>query len=517
MARRRRRRVDRGPLVGPRTQVWLWVAAATIVAGLLRLYALGQWSFWIDEAHTYRDATMPLDGELGFWSSDRAFYPLTFLGLRALIDAAWLGSGEGWLRLPFALVGVITVPVMWLAGRRLVGDGAAVFSAWLLALMPWHLFWSQNARGYVFVVLSSAVAAGLLWRWAEEGRRRFFVLAFGAIGVGALFHPTAALQAVGLLAFVVLRRMRHGRLRHIFGVLLLAAALLALMPWLIGTLSPIQGFLKTKTDTSVLHLLTTVGFYFRPMLLIAALAGFALLYHNRERDRALLLVCLTFIPLAVLAVLGGSLAKTTARYGICALPAMLWLAAAGARQLWALCESDRRVGARLLAAVLGAALCLDFLAASLGYYTSRHGDRARWREACTWLEREFDGEPVYALTFNQPSVAYYLTPDIWQNGGTSERPYAVELLADWKADGKGAEGRVHHEPGWANHLEWQRERAMRRGSSLVVLVTRPELEEVDQDGQLWQTLREDFELALYLPCWVGPKDESIWAFVPAGS
>ena len=49
---------------------------------------------------------------------------------------------------------------------------------------------------------------------------------------------------------------------------------------------------------------------------------------------------------------------------------------------------------------------------------------------------------------------------------------------------------------------------------LAVMVTLPELRETDDGGRFERMLRERFELALHLPCWVGPKDESVYVYLP---
>ena len=55
----------------------------------------------------------------------------------------------------FAVIGIATVPVLGLCGRRIVGATPSVLAAWFLAIDPFHVFWSQNARGYAIVVLAS--------------------------------------------------------------------------------------------------------------------------------------------------------------------------------------------------------------------------------------------------------------------------------------------------------------------------------------------------------------------------
>ena len=195
-----------GPATRLRRGHWLALAAITALAAAVRGFGLGDWSLWIDEAHTWRDATMPFDGEAGFAATDRMLYPLTFLLLRGLIDGGVLGEDALSLRLPFAVVGVLTVPALAIAGRRLVGATPAVLAALLLAAHPWHVYWSQNARGYAIVVLAAVFVVERAFAFARNDRLRDFALAWLGIAFATACHPTGALLAVGWLAFAVLRR-----------------------------------------------------------------------------------------------------------------------------------------------------------------------------------------------------------------------------------------------------------------------------------------------------------------------
>ena len=55
-----------------------FLLGVTVLAAALRLFRLGDWSFWVDEAHTFRDITSDHDA---FWSSRVARYPLSFVML----------------------------------------------------------------------------------------------------------------------------------------------------------------------------------------------------------------------------------------------------------------------------------------------------------------------------------------------------------------------------------------------------------------------------------------------------
>ena len=193
----------------PRT-AWLLVVLATVVAALLRLQDAGTWSLWIDEGHTWRDATMPI---AQFLRADRLQYSLPFFLVRGLLYLKWIGEDPWSLRLPFVVVGVLTVPLLAILGARLIGRWPAVLSAWLLALNPWHVFWSQNARGYALVVFAAVVAVERAWAYHQSQRMRDVAIMGLAIGFGGVSHPAAWLMAVAFGAFLVLRRVSRLRLR----------------------------------------------------------------------------------------------------------------------------------------------------------------------------------------------------------------------------------------------------------------------------------------------------------------
>ncbi|MGC6486371.1 MAG: glycosyltransferase family 39 protein, partial [Planctomycetota bacterium] len=316
---------------------WRWIVVAVVVGAALRLYGLGTWSFWVDEGHTWRDATMPMQGEEGFLSTDRLYYGVPFLMLRLLLGLGITGYDEASVRLPFAIVGIVTVPVMALCGRRLVGAWPAVVAALLLAVNPWHIFWSQNARGYVLALLMSVIAVHRGYVWRATRRRLDLVVLAGAVALAATSHPTALMLVVAFAGYVV---VRWGVARAAgFGGLSVAAAAFAalaalvLAPLLIRELDglgllPFRGFMKAKADPSLRHFVETTLFYFRPTTLLVG--GLAMAFAPRllGRDRALYLICMAIVPLLVLTGVSASLVKVTARYGLCALPVLTWLVAA---------------------------------------------------------------------------------------------------------------------------------------------------------------------------------------------
>ena len=511
----------------PFSRAHLWcLLLATAVAAALRLCNLGEWSFWVDEAHTWRDSTMELQGEHGFLREDRALYPLTFLMLRGLLHLGWIGGDEFSLRLPFALVGIVSVPVMAKCGRRFVGPSAAVLAAALCALCPWHVYWSQNARGYILVFLFAAIAANRALVATQTERTRDLLATFGAIGVATLFHATGGMLAAAFFGFLFLRRFAAGR-RSFVGIAITALALGLALPWLVQH-SPFQDFLASKNEPSLLHLVQTTAYYFRPLVLFVGAAGLWFALPVLGRDRTLLLGCLLLVPFFVLGAIGSQVAKVTARYALCALPVLLWLAAFACTRLLAAIAKGRLEGQRgvrtqlVAAAQLPALLLPVLLFAEYGlhdvwYHGPQHGQRGLWREACAIARDRAGTGALRVLSVNEPTCVYYLRPRHYSSGKIDAYPRIQVLpLLSWLIAPTKKESQVHP-PGGEHHLRWHHAEAQRAAAQFVVLVSLPELQEQDLDGSVLATLRRDFELVSHLPCWVGPKDESIYVYVPKGT
>ncbi|MCK5943093.1 MAG: glycosyltransferase family 39 protein [Planctomycetes bacterium] len=505
-----------GEVTGFTGRQWLILAAATVVGAALRLWGLGEWSFWVDEGHTWRDATMPLDGEDGFLATQRRFYPVPFLLLRLLLGLGLVGYDEGSVRLPFVLIGIATVPVLALCGRRLVGAWPAVIAACLLAVNPWHVFWSQNARGYGLAMLACALAVHGAHRW-HGGRRLFdLLLTFVWIGLAVTSHPAAGMVVVGFVGYLFVRGgfSRQSLLGSGPTIAIAVVVSLFVLPVLIREVSPFTGFMRAKGTPSLVHYVETVAYYFRPAVLLAGLLAMLVAPRALGRDRALFLICMVAVPMLVLAGVSAFVVKVTARYGICTLPVLTWLVALLIVELW------RRVRASSLplALLLPGILVGDSVRLGVAYYTSQHGQRARWREAAEFVTAEAarrGREGVFAVSVNEPTMLYYLRRKHWFQMEQNPHPgFRVQVLLGLTIDGgRDRLGNQLHEPGPEAHLEWLRQRCG-PDRLFAVLVTLPELREQDPSGRFEALLQREFELALHLPCWVGPKDESVYVFLP---
>ncbi len=132
------------------------LAALVLLAAALRFPGLDAQSFWHDEAFT-----VPLvDGSFGHLldgigdteSTPPLYYVLAWLWEKLF------GSGEAGLRSLSAVFGVALVPVAYLIGRELAGRRAALVAGALVAVSPYLVWYSQEARAYALVACLGALA-----------------------------------------------------------------------------------------------------------------------------------------------------------------------------------------------------------------------------------------------------------------------------------------------------------------------------------------------------------------------
>lgn len=149
----------RSPDNPKRTPPWTFVVVITVLAGALRLLWLTKQSLWVDELLTWQ-AIRP-GGSLGFVEQflDTIQGPLYLAVVWPLLN--WQDSAL-MMRLPAAMAGIATIPVFAVLASRLVNRQAAFLSTLLLALNPFHIWYSQEGRGYAFLMLW-AVVTGLFY------------------------------------------------------------------------------------------------------------------------------------------------------------------------------------------------------------------------------------------------------------------------------------------------------------------------------------------------------------------
>jgi hypothetical protein len=232
------------------------VAALTLVGLVLRAPGLDE-TVVGDELFTFEVSTRPgLDDAVSGVASDLEISPPLYFV--AAWVAAKLGDPNLWLRVPSFVAGVASIPALYALGLRSVGRHAALAGAAMLALSPFAVFYSAEARPYgltmLFVVLSTLTLLIAL----ESGRRVHWGL-FALVTLAALLsHYTAVFALAAQAGWAVWAR--RDRLREL--AFAHAAVAIGLTPWLPSFLEDRTAGFQTAIETFWPF---TLSFFFRSL------------------------------------------------------------------------------------------------------------------------------------------------------------------------------------------------------------------------------------------------------------
>ncbi len=202
----------------------LLLAVLTLAGAWLRLSHLGSKSLWLDEGATVALARASWQHFAWvWWYGEANLQTVYFLLMRGWIH---LGQSEAWIRLPPALFGIASVPLIFVVARKFLGDVPALASAALLAFNPTHVSYSQEARSYTLTIFLVLLSAYYFVRAAESDRRKDWA-AWTLVSVLAFYsHDFAALVLIAQACSLFFKaKPAPWRPVVICGVVILLAAL----------------------------------------------------------------------------------------------------------------------------------------------------------------------------------------------------------------------------------------------------------------------------------------------------
>ncbi|MCX6375762.1 MAG: glycosyltransferase family 39 protein, partial [Armatimonadetes bacterium] len=173
-----------------------------LLGAFLRFFRLGSQSIWGDEALTLQAYTVgnSLAQVLSnIWH--KAFHPPLYF----VIAHYWyqLGQSEFMLRFPSAVFGVAAIPMMYLITRRFFRVGAPGISALIVALSPFTVWYSQEARMYSLQVLL-AMGSTLFFLRAWKTRKPADYTLYGLLTLMGLYTHIGTLLLVAAQGVFVL-------------------------------------------------------------------------------------------------------------------------------------------------------------------------------------------------------------------------------------------------------------------------------------------------------------------------
>jgi hypothetical protein len=216
------------------------LVAIVLLAFGLRLYGLGAGSLWYDETVSVHLAGKSLPALIAHTAGD-IHPPGYYLLLHAWTRVA--GNGGLAAAFPSLVFGMLLVVLAYWTGERVFSDRAGLLAAFLVAISPYNIWYSQEVRMYT---LGAALGMGvlgaviLLGVGTTGGRRRdagwlvvYSVLA--ALGLWTLYYFAFLLVAMNIIVgawWIVAARRRVGWTWLGRWMLAQGAVLLLYAPWI---------------------------------------------------------------------------------------------------------------------------------------------------------------------------------------------------------------------------------------------------------------------------------------------
>lgn len=165
-----------------------------LVALALRLHRLED-GLWWDEIFMYVNyVKMPLGKLIATYESENQHF-LYILLARASI---WVFGDSVWsLRFPAVLFGVGSIWALYLLGRQVSSEREALLSTALLTFSYQHIWFSQNARGYIGLLFWAILGSWFFLRGIEEARPKWWLLYAITAALGVYTHLMVIFVIIG--------------------------------------------------------------------------------------------------------------------------------------------------------------------------------------------------------------------------------------------------------------------------------------------------------------------------------
>lgn len=329
------------PMPAPPSPACLILVLLTIGGAWLRLSHLGAKSLWLDEGATVALARASWQHFAWvWWHGEANLQTIYFLLMRGWIR---LGSSEAFLRLPSALFGIASIPLMYLVGRKFMGVMPSLVAAALLGLSPSAVYYSQEARSYSLGILVVLLSTYFFVRAMEENRAGDWVL-WTICGIAAFYsHDFTALVLVAQMVSLLFKAPPvPWRRATLCGAIIFAAAVPGLTYVFRATPDNLHFiWMPRPSPKEFWHLAMFLGGSGLKIAVACILwgAGIAAIIRARREGKAelawrgILLLLWAVIPAVLLALVSLREPIFLQRYVIFSLPATALLAGMGAALL----------------------------------------------------------------------------------------------------------------------------------------------------------------------------------------
>ncbi|MDH4136432.1 MAG: glycosyltransferase family 39 protein, partial [Anaerolineae bacterium] len=217
-------------------QIYILLLVIILLAFTLRVYRLGHQSLWDDEAWGLLLARNDVIG-IALEAAADVHPPLHYYLLHFWMPLA--GNSEFAARFPSLFFGVLFVALFSRVSRDLLGADSAPLAGFVVALAPFLVYFSQEARMYTLAAFFSLLSFLLFWRALVTGHYLCWVIYVVATAL-ALYTHYYAVFIVFFEAIYLLARVRSYRARFKGWLISQTVIGTLVMPWLLLVIQTIR-------------------------------------------------------------------------------------------------------------------------------------------------------------------------------------------------------------------------------------------------------------------------------------
>lgn len=429
------------------------------LAALLRFYHIDFQSIWLDEIHTMIEANpnATIPEVYNSITVSEQMPPLYFYSIYFLFKI--FGYTTLVARVYSAVLGIISVFALYKLGKELFSKQTGLIAAWFLCVNPFHLFYSQEARPYIFLLITTIISFYALVKFLKDPIRKkaiYFGIAAGAMLLSHFFGMFVLLsQGFILLIFLLLSEKKNrmaffinSAIGGLLSLLLFVPAFKILIkvseikefwipPTTIDTIKQIfKDFCGNSDFVLILSILGIVYFIVMQLRDQKTLKTYSDVVANKQLLSSILLGSWIIIVLAVPIIRSYlTIPMIVSRYFIVILPALILVVAIAV-------ERVKNKIITLVFVALFSVGCLYEITLHSNYYNSI--SKAQFREITQFVnDNNQENDPVYtslgwyfSYFFNNDEVKTSVTGTTLQDYINEVRKDSTQLKSFWAVESR---------------------------------------------------------------------------------
>ncbi|MBT7310417.1 hypothetical protein HN843_01545, partial [bacterium] len=436
----------------------LYLSLIILLGAVLRFIHLDNLPMWIDEYALWKICNPGPGHSFIEQLLDNYQSPLFMVAIWNSVQGV---VAEWQMRLPSVIAGIFTIPLIFTLATDLFDRRSGWIAAFLTAISPFHIWYSQDGRGYSFMIFFAACATLLLFKLIENKLSLKYYLFYGlTLALMVLSNQSAMFLIVAHLLVIALFNFPTSRIQFLQWAVAFVFALILVSPWLLKAFGIIDfgRALPGATADEVLRGAGNFSLMGVPFALHSMFYGFSIgptLFelHRPDRIASVIANLSILIPSTLLAVIifgrGVIVSKRRSvvlviiivplllliflsiknikvfnpRYLASVFPVFISLAAFGL--------SLFKIRVR---AVLGCLLITLFLLSLFGYYFDREYNKRDLRIATSFVAERSDKEDVIIVPVSPGLFELYYNgvgevETVWDPPVINSKSDAVEVIS----------------------------------------------------------------------------------------